>query len=206
MLAFARMENLPLETYLDPGHPVQQRILEAFAGMCALEGEDVTLGTDGCSAPNFAVPLYHAALAWARLCDPTAGEVSSGKRAAACRTITAAMTGSPEMVAGPDRFDTALMLAARGRIVVKGGAEGYQAIGLLPGALGPGSPAAGIAMKIADGDPKSRARPAVALEILRQLGALDPAGLEALAAYGPTLPVYNWRRLLVGFGRPCFEI
>lgn len=206
MLAFCRMQGLPLEDYLSPKHPIQQRILQTFAEMCDLPVEGVALGTDGCSAPNFAVPLYNAALAFARLCDPETGEVSSGVRAEVCRTITAAMPAHPDMVAGPGRFDTRLMEVGAGRFVVKGGAEGYQCIGLLPGAAGRGSPALGIAIKISDGDPKSRVRPAVALEILRQLGALTETDREQLAEFGPELPVYNWRRLLVGHGQPCFEL
>ena len=70
MLAHAKIRGLPLETYLERGHPVQQDILTIFAEMCGMEREQVELGTDGCSAPNFAVPLLNAALGFARLCDP----------------------------------------------------------------------------------------------------------------------------------------
>jgi len=206
MLAFARLQGLPLENYLQPEHPVQERILQTFAEMCDLPVEGVARGTDGCSAPNFAVPLYHAALAFARLCDPEAGEVESGLRAGVCRTITAAMAAHGYMVAGPGRFDTRLMEVGKGRFVAKGGAEGYQCVGLMPGVLGRGSPGLGIAIKIADGDPKSRARPAVVLHILDRLGALTDEDRDQLAEFGPEQPVYNWRRLLVGWGRPCFEI
>jgi L-asparaginase II len=70
MLAHAKMRGLPLENYLDPTHPVQQDILATFSDMCRLAVDQVELGTDGCSAPNFAVPLYNAALGFARMCDP----------------------------------------------------------------------------------------------------------------------------------------
>jgi L-asparaginase II len=70
MLAYAKMRALPLDTYLDFDHPVQQDILASFAEMCLLPPNQVELGIDGCSAPNFAVPLYNAALAFARLTDP----------------------------------------------------------------------------------------------------------------------------------------
>ncbi len=70
MLAHAKMRVLPLENYLDINHPIQQDILSSFAEMCLLPMKQVELGTDGCSAPNFAVPLYNAALAMATLCDP----------------------------------------------------------------------------------------------------------------------------------------
>ena len=203
MLAFAQMNGEPLATYLENGHPVQQRILAAFSEMCGLPPERVTLGIDGCSAPNFAVPLMHAAWAWARLADPSS--LAPG-RADAIRTIVQAMMAHPDMVGGPDEFDTTLMQIAGGRLVAKGGAEGFQGMALLPGALGPGSSGLGIAIKISDGDGYHRAKAAVALEILRQLGLFSAAELDSLQSFGPTRAVTNWRKLVVGEMRPVFDL
>ncbi|MDD2696350.1 MAG: asparaginase [Anaerolineales bacterium] len=206
MLASARMRHLPTQDYISADHPLQVHIRETFAEMCVLPTHKVMVGIDGCSAPNFAVPLFNAALGFARLCDPTGGEVAPAARQAACNAIVQAMTSHPDMVAGPGRFDTLLMQAGGGKILSKGGAEGYQGIGLLPGALSPGSPALGIAIKISDGDPSSRAVRATSLEVLRQLGALSPAQLESLQSFGPRFPVTNWRKLAVGVARPCFTL
>jgi len=206
MLAFAQMLNQPKENYIQPDHPIQQQILQTLAEMGNLPTEQIAIGIDGCSAPNFAMPLYNAALAFARLCDPEMGQVQPPERAAACHIITTAMTTHPDMVAGPGRFDTRLMQTAPRRLIAKGGAEGYQGIGLFAGAPGPNSPALGIAIKISDGDDGRRARTAVALEILRQLGALSAAELESLAEYGPRTPIYNWRKIAVGEVRPCFSL
>ncbi len=152
-----RMRGFPLENYLDINHPIQQDILTTFAEMCLLPVKEVELGTDGCSAPNFAVPLFNAALAMARLCDP---RELSNERASACRKITSAMTTHPEMVSAYGEFDEQLMRVGEGRIVCKRGAEGYQIIGLLPGVLTPNSPGVGIALKVSDGDaPRIVTRP-----------------------------------------------
>ena len=203
MLAYAQMKGYSLEDYLDPQHPLQQEILQIFCEMCDLEPGLVALGIDGCSAPNFATPLRNAALGFARLVDPC---TLPEKRAAACREITAAMTSHPQMVAGPGRFDTRLMATTGGKIVAKGGAEGYQAIGIMPNVLGPDSPGIGIAIKISDGDLQSRARPAVALAILISLGALSAAEAQALADLGPSFQIKNWRQILVGAARLTFEL
>lgn len=212
MLAHAKMRGLPLESYLELDHPIQKDILAGFAEMCGLAPEKVELGIDGCSAPNFAAPLYNAALAFARLADP---HDLPATRADACRAITAAMTRSPEMISGRDEFDCRLMQAGKGKIVSKRGAEGFQAIGLLPGALGPDSPGVGIAFKVSDGDllfrtiniePHNRVRPAVTLEILRQIGALNGAQLKELAEFGPTLPIKNHRGIVAGESRPAFKL
>jgi L-asparaginase II len=212
MLAHAKMRGLPLENYLDINHPIQQDLLVAFAEMCLIPVEEIELGTDGCSAPNFAIPLYHAALAMARLCDP---RELAGVRSSACRKITSAMTTHPEMVSGYGEFDEQLMRAGKGKIVCKRGAEGYQIIGLLPAVLSPDSPGIGIALKVSDGDAarmsldlvhSPRVRPAVAIEILRQLGALSSKQEQALASFGPVKPVKNHRGILTGQSRPVFEL
>ncbi len=216
MLAFTVMRSLNKQDYLDLSHPIQQDILHGFAEMCSLPVEQVVVGVDGCSAPNFAVPLYRAALAYARLCDSGAGEFAPKSRAQACRLVTDAMLAYPEMVGGPGSFDTRLMQVLGKRLVCKGGAEGYLAMGLLPGALYPASPALGIVFKISDGDlaghsrsagdPLGRVRPAVALEILKQLEVLSPAHLAKLAEYGPSFPLLNWAGITIGQGRPCFSL
>jgi L-asparaginase II len=205
MLAYASMKNLPQQDYVNPAHPIQQEILHTFAEMCDLPIERVEIGIDGCSAPNFAVPLFNAALAFARLSDPEAGGVGPEGRREACHVIVEAMTSHPDMVGGPERFDTELMRVAGGRIMAKAGAEGFQGLALLPGVLAAGSPGVGVAFKISDGDADGRARPALALEVLRQLGVLDSLQ-DQLGRYGPVFAITNWRKLEVGQARPCFEL
>jgi L-asparaginase II len=203
MLAYAKLRGWDTENYVDPGHPLQQEIFAIFGELAGLAPAGLAVGIDGCSAPNWAAPLYNTALAYARLIDPA--ELPSAQ-AAACEQISAAMAAHPEMVGGPQRFDTDLMRQTGARLLSKGGAEGFQAIGLRPGALGPGSPGVGIALKIADGDARNWASHSVALEALRQLGALSADDLTALAAYGPRRPIANWRGLDVGWAEPVFDL
>lgn len=200
MLAQCVLRGFSKQNYLDFNHPVQLANLQAIAEMCDLPTEQIGLGIDGCSAPVHALPLYNAALGYARLSDPAG---LPAERAEACRLITRAMRAHPELVAGPDRLDTHLMRAAQGKLFSKMGAEGYQAVGVLPQAI-PGRPALGITIKIADGDSDGRARNVVTLEILRQLGLTVPAveGLESFWDW----KVRNWRKMEVGELRPCFQL
>jgi L-asparaginase II len=201
MLAQTIMRALPKESYLDFDHPVQQANLQSIAEMCGLPAGQIGLGIDGCSAPVHALPLYNAAWGYARLANP--GSLTA-ERASVCQLITASMRAKPEMVAGPDRLDTHLMRAAQGKLFSKMGAEGYQALGVMPGVL-PGFPdGVGITIKISDGDSDSRARNVVTLEILRQLG-LDVPPVEGLQNFWDW-KVYNWRKLEVGQLRPCFRL
>lgn len=212
MLAHAKMRGLPLENYLDSNHPVQQDILASFAEMCMLTADQIQLGIDGCSAPNFAVPLYNAAYAMARLCDPRG---FSETRASACRKITSAMTSYPEMVSGYGEFDEQLMRAGEGKVVCKRGAEGYQIVGILPGVLSPDSPGLGITVKVSDGDASrlgsglestNRVRPAVIVETLRQLGVLSSKLEHALASFGPEKSILNHRGVVTGISHPTFKL
>jgi L-asparaginase II len=212
MLAHAKMRDLPLENYLDRDHLIQRDILATFAEMCQLPVEQVELGTDGCSAPNFAVPMFNAALGFARMCDPRG---LSQERAQACRKITSAMSAYPEMVSGYGEFDEQLMKTGNGRIVCKRGAEGYQIVGLLAGTRGVASPGLGIALKVSDGDASrmgselestNRVRPAVTIEILRQLGVLSPEQVQALAGFGPEKSITNHRGIVTGESHPVFKL
>jgi L-asparaginase II len=210
MLAHAKMRGLPLENYLDRDHPIQQDILTVISEMCGIEKEQIEPGIDGCSAPNFALPLVSTALGMARLCDPRGLEED---RATACKQITAAMIAHPEMVSNFGEFDCELIKAGAGKIVTKRGAEGFQLIGLMPGVYGKNG--VGIALKVVDGDASRmnddlessvRVRPAVTIEILRQLKALNEPQLKALAAFGPTRQLKNCRGLVTGESHPVFDL
>jgi L-asparaginase II len=203
MMAAALFNNLPIADYINPNHPIQQTIIKVFSEMTGVPVAEMAFGIDGCSAPVFAVPMRSAAWAFAQLADPSA---LPEPRCSALRRIFRAMTTNSSMVAGPGAFDTLLMEIGGGKILTKGGAEGYQAIAVLPGACGAGSPAYGITIKISDGDLfNSRARTIVAVEVLRQLGALDVHQLELLKEF-TTRPQRNWKHLKVGEIRTCFSI
>lgn len=218
MLAQALLRGLPTAGYIDPHHPVQQTIFQTFSEITGVPVAKMSFGTDGCSAPVFAIPMRAAAWAFAQLADPAA---LPEPRRSSLQHIFRAMTAYPDMVAGPGAFDTTLMEIGAGKILTKGGAEGYQAIAVLPGACGAGSPGYGIVIKISDGDLSERdhevhgahiahdgggrARATVAVEVLQKLGALDQSQLEKLREF-TSRPQYNWRHVEVGEIRPCFTL
>lgn len=198
MLITAKHCGWPLESYLELNHPLQQAIMHAFSAMTDVPTGEVVVGVDGCSAPNFAVPLRAGALAFARLADP-AGLPPA--RAEALRALYHAMHSHPEMVRGPLDFDTEAMRLGAGRWVCKGGAEGYQAIAIAPGVVA--AHGVGVTLKVADGAARPHAVALLASQVLKELGALSPAETTALAALGLALPqpVTNWRGTVVGEAR-----
>lgn len=192
MLALAKHAGADSETYEQLENPVQQAILECISEFTDVPQNEIKIGTDGCAAPIFALPLVAMARAFARLVFPPKN--FDGETREACRRIVSAMMTYPEMIGGMERLDTTIMRALRGKIISKIGAEGVYTAGVLP------SPrwkkGLGIAFKIEDGDDQ-RARAVVVIELLRRLGVLDEKATDALADYSP-LPIKNRRGATVG--------
>jgi L-asparaginase II len=152
MIAAAKALGEDPATYADSTHLVQRRNLENLALFAEAE---IRLGTDGCAVPSFALSLEAAARAIARYTTP-----DGHPKEAAARRIAAAMVKHPDLVAGEGRFDTEVMRAAKGRLLVKSGAEGVILVGVLGARMG-------IAIKIDDG--ADRALHALAGALLKDL-------------------------------------
>ncbi|NAZ88734.1 asparaginase, partial [Kineococcus sp. T90] len=124
MLATCRAAGWGTDGYLDPGHPLQRRVVETVAQLC---GEPATHPTaDGCGAPLVAVSLAGLARALARIAAAAPG-TPEGR-------VAAAMTAHPELVAGEGRDTTALARAVPG-LLAKDGAEGVQVAATAAGAV-----------------------------------------------------------------------
>ncbi len=186
MVLTALHRRWPLETYLDPAHPLQMENRRNLALLAGMAPEAIGLGVDGCSAPNFAIPLENAAAAFGRLSSPDASLPPA--HAAAARRIASAMMTHPRLVAWQGEGDAALMGAAPGKVVSKLGAEGVQGVGVPGRGLG-------IALKVEDGAARPRLPLTVAL--LRAAGVLSAE--EAAAVGSPAEVVLrNHRGIEVG--------
>jgi L-asparaginase II len=192
MLAHCAQCGLPKETYLADHHPLQQSIRRAVAHFTSTPEADLVVGIDGCSAPNYAVPLARLAQAYARLAS-TPVDANFG---AAPKVLADAMTAHPEMVSGERRTDLALMRAGRGDWLAKIGAEGVQAVGLRGDGVG-------IAIKVADGS--KRVLQPIIVSVLDQLGVLDPDRRAALSDWFEPV-VRNYRGIATGGMRASFVL
>ncbi len=185
MLTLAKFLKVSPKDYVNPLHPVQQKILAAISEMCGQALTPAGCGIDGCSAPNPAMPLEDLGRGLARLMNPAAFDA---KRKAACARIFAAMTQHPELVGGTGRIDTVLMQAAKGRIMAKGGGEAVH-VAVIP------EKDAVIALKAEDG--AGRASQAALVHLLERHGLALPEVLGAVRNIAfPVLK--NWRGLDVG--------
>lgn len=176
MLVYAKHIDADLATYDLIENPVQQAILDVISLFSEVPVKKIKLGVDGCAAPNFALPLSAMAKSFLNLISPPDSYPMEVR--AACARIVSAMTSFPELIGGVERLDTMLMQAAPGKIISKVGADGVWLCAILPSEEYPTGLA--IALKIEDGDDR-RARPVVAVEILKQFGILAPSDLPELS-------------------------
>lgn len=189
MLASCLHLGLPIDTYLEPDHPLQVRIKGLIAEVCDVPVESLAMATDGCSLPTFGSTLRSFARSYAELARSTA-------HADALNRLREAMIAHPQNVAGKNELVTNLMKFGKGAIVAKSGAEGLICVGLPEQGLG-------IAIRVADGS--FRAHPVLVIEALRQLRAVPESVLEELTAEHDPV-IYNHNRRVAGERRAAFTL
>ena len=191
-LAYCVQHGLPLEDHLAPTHALQKTIRTHVARAARLDEDQLVAGTDGCSAPNYAMPLSRLALSFARLAsgreDSEFGE--------SFEALGHAMGTHPEMVSGTGRNDLAFTQAGRGDWVTKVGADGVQVLG---------SKSRGEAFAIKIIDANKPALFAATVEVLDQLGWMDDAQRAELRVWRAQ-EIRNARGLLVGERKPVFKL
>jgi len=177
LLLACRLFGFRSRGYIHPDHPLQAEIRRRVAAETSTPERSMGIGVDGCNLPVFNIPLAGLAVGFAKLAAAgpvRAGEAETGDRALRAR-LWSAMCASPAMVAGKNRFTTDLIEAGRGAWIGKEGTEAVYAIGLRGSH---GGKTIGVAFKIEDGS--TRARDAVALQILEALAPIGPPARRKL--------------------------
>ena len=163
MLAVCQQRHWPIHTYMHRNNPIQQLILTKVSELLEMPGEELIVARDDCGVPTYLMQLGQMAWLYARL--------SSGASLDLER-IVRAMTNHPQMIAGDGLFDTEIMRLTKGEVVSKSGAEGIQCIGRVGEGMG-------LAIKVIDG--AKRAKYAVAIQLLKQMGWISPDLAETLS-------------------------
>lgn len=163
MLAVCQQRNWTLNSYLQRSHPVQQLILQKVSELLSMPGEEFIGARDDCGAPTYFMQLGQMAALYAQLASGSSLDLER---------IIRAMVHHPTLVAGEGEFDTELMQLTQGELVSKAGAEGIQCVGR-------GGEGMGLAIKVMDG--ARRAKYAVAVHLLKQMGWITPSVSEKLS-------------------------
>ena len=191
-LAHCVQHGLPRDSYLDPAHALQHAVRDSIAHFADMPSQALVMGIDGCSAPNYAMPLSRLASMYAKLAQGAASRAYGS----ALVPLRDAMMRHPELVSGTGRNDLAFMQTAPDDWVAKIGADGVQVIGVRSAGLG-------IALKIADGN--MRALYTAAVAVLQQLGLVEHAERSPLAPWlRPQL--LNYSGLRTGEVRAAFQL
>jgi len=172
-LAVCQRKGYPLDTYMNPKHPLQQEILNLISQVCQYPAERIKIGIDGCSVPVHALPVFNMALGYARLAKPFNFDSDLSE---ASQLIFNAMNNYPEMIAGTNGFCTDLIANTNGKLIGKVGAEGIYCLGLK-------NEGVGIALKMEDGN--MNRIPPVIIKLLTELNVLTKQELFSLRKYFP---------------------
>lgn len=171
--------------YVGYDHPLQQEIR---ATMQSLTGEAIghdNCGIDGCSIPNYAIPLKSLAHGFARMAT---GQGLEAGRAQASRRLMEACMAEPFYVAGTGRTCTRLMEIDPGRIFAKTGAEGVFVAAL---------PQQGLAMAVKCEDGTTRAAEAMIAALLARYMEKGSAAQNRMMAMA-NRSMKNWNGITVG--------
>lgn len=192
MLSYCAKTGSDPHTYAELQHPLQQRILRTLAELAEVRVDDIVMGVDGCGVPVHAIPMTAWGKAFAKF--TVAHGANHGE---AMQRISSAMRAHPELVGGTTgRFDTDLMKATNGRIMAKGGAEGFMMMAVMDAQIS-------IVMKILDGS--GRAIPPAAIKALSDLDLLSKEELHRLDDWIQP-PILNTREARVGEIVADFEL
>ena len=167
MLLACVQNDWPTQGYLDPGHPLQKRVLEIVE---RFTGEKVVAtGIDGCGAPVHAMSLVSLARGIRGLSTASVDSPFAMLRSAA--SLRAAVLANPWAAGGVGEADTVII--EKLGLFAKIGAEGVMVLSTWDGTT--------AALKILDGN--LRAAAIVGLHLLVRVGALAQAQVEKIAPH-----------------------
>ena len=145
LLTVAKHLNYPMYGYTRLDHPIQQNLLQLLEQMTDMDLMHAPKTIDGSGVPALAVSPEKFACAMARLVNP---DMLTEKRKFAANKIVEAIIKHPFLFAGNKRFETRIIQACQGQVLLKAGSQGVYGAGFPKLGLG-------VALKIDDGSQKA---------------------------------------------------
>ena len=176
-LTVCQHQGWTTEDYDDPAHPSQRRFQGVLAELTGLEQSDIGWGIDGCALPTATLPVTSMARALASF----AVAQNDTARGQAQLRLLDAVAAQPWYLAGTADFAPELARVTQGRIVAKGGADGYFVAAIRDKGWG-------LALKTLDGSTVVVA--AALYGVLNRLNLLSEDEKTALAPFA-LKPVLN---------------
>jgi len=183
-LTLCRHKGWATAGYSDPDHPSQKLYARNLLALSGAAEADVIWGVDGCTLPTPALPMIDMARAMASYSQPHTGTA----RGQAQTRLLDAIGAHPWYIAGTDHFSVALAAQTGGRIIAKGGADGYYIAVIRDKGWG-------LTLKMLDGI--SDVQDAALYAVLLRLGLLSEDEQNALSPIA-LRPIHNSRGDVVG--------
>ncbi len=205
ILSTCKFYNEPTTGYNKYEHPAQKRFRRLLTEFTEYDHESAVWGIDGCSLPNYQIPLYNLARGLAKFLplsrsnvdsislsenivkDQSLANKSSHKKNLT-QLILQAIQKYPHLLSGTDEFVTRVISATNGRVIVKSGAEGVF-VGLIL------DKDIAFALKAEDGS--TRASQFAAAHIIKNFACLTTQEVSNIKDLLDPI-VSNWAGLAVG--------
>ena len=185
MISGCIANNMSFENYVDQSHPYQKLIRDSLEYFTASPIQKKCIGTDGCSAPQYAFPFTCLADAMINLIKT---KQDNNNFSDPINLLLNSITKFPELIGGKNSFDSDVIKYTKGKIFCKVGAEGVLLFASIPKKIG------GL-IKIIDGN--KRAIPPIAMKIFFEMNLLNDKERKSLNHWVKP-KIYNYAKKEVG--------
>ncbi len=185
MISGCIMNKMKINNYTNINHPYQKQIKKILEFFSEHPIHKKQKGVDGCSAPQYSLPLENLSIAMINLIKHFNNKKIYSNE---IKILLNSIAKYPHLTGSKIKYDCQLMLATKGQVFAKGGAEGVLLFAHKKKKIG------GI-IKIIDGN--ERAIPSVANEIFKKLKILNKNELKILSNWS-NQKIYNHAKINVG--------
>ena len=185
MLTTSKYMNFPIKSYIKFNHPLQKIILNILEEFCDYKIKNKNKAIDGCSLPQYALPLENLALAMLKI---SFFYKLRFDLSLALNKLIYCIFHNPFYIGGSNRIDSQIIKITKGRIFCKVGAEGVIMFSDMEKNIG------GI-LKVEDGN--QRVLPIAIIEILKKIKSISFDEYDIIRKLQPTI-IKNYSNKKVG--------
>lgn len=185
MISGCLANKMDVKNYLELNHPYQKIIRKSLEYFTKTKIKNIQKGVDGCSAPQYAFPLKNLSLSMINLIKNLYEKNSHTNEIGKLLT---AIAKYPHLTGSRSIYPSQLMLATKGKVFSKGGAEGVLLFAHKEKRIG------GV-IKVKDGN--ERALPSAANEIFKKIKILEKSELKKLSHWSNE-KIMNHAKIKVG--------
>jgi len=171
MISGCLTNGMSIKNYINMNHPYQKLIRNYLEQFTETKITNKQKGVDGCSAPQYAFPLKNLSISMINLIKHFREDMACSDE---INLLLKAIAKYPYLTGSRIKYDSQLMVATKGKIFSKWGAEGVLLFAHKEKKIG------GV-IKVKDGN--ERAIPSIANEILKKLSLINKKEAKVLSKW-----------------------